>query len=153
VRQSYDHPSTISRLLSRFRVTWQISTRQRHRRQQKTTDHQDRCIVATSRLNRLMTAPKVANDLHRASGVRISDQSVRNTLVLYINLRAGRPLVAAHLSHRQHQMHVAWATTRVRWTQRQWDTVLFSCGFCRWMHPFLERTFYVTTGGGGGIVS
>jgi hypothetical protein len=40
VRQFNVHPSTTSRLLSRFRVTWQVSARQRHRRQLKTTVRQ-----------------------------------------------------------------------------------------------------------------
>ena len=124
-RQFNVHPSTIIRLLSRFRVTGQVSDRQRHGRPRKTTVRQDRFIVTTSRRNRFMSAPKVANELHRASGVRMSAQSVRNRLRT-ANLRARRPLVAVPLTQRHRQTRVAWATTHLRWTRRQWNTVLFT---------------------------
>jgi IS30 family transposase len=60
VQQFNIHPSTISQLLSRSQVTWQVSARQRHRHQLKTTVRQDRFIVTTLRRNLFMLAPKVA---------------------------------------------------------------------------------------------
>jgi hypothetical protein len=109
VRQSNVHTSPISRLLSSFRVAWKVSAHQCHRRRLKITVHQDRLIVATLRLNRFIPAPKVANELHWASGARISDQSVRNRLIRNVNLHAWRHLVAIHLTQRHRQTHAAWA--------------------------------------------
>ena len=73
VQQFNVHPSTINQLLSRFRVTRQVNARRRRRRQLKTAVRQDRCIVTTSRRNRLVSACKVANELHLTFGVRRID--------------------------------------------------------------------------------
>jgi hypothetical protein len=62
-RQFNVHPSTISRLLSSFRLTWQVSARQRHRRKQKTMVRQDLFIVTTSKRKHFMSAPKVATNV------------------------------------------------------------------------------------------
>jgi hypothetical protein len=72
-----------------------------------------------------MSAPKVANE----SAVRISDQSVKNRLLQDVNLRVRRSRVVVHLTHCHRQTHVAWATTRLPWTQRQWNAVLFTDEF------------------------
>jgi hypothetical protein len=48
-RQCNARPSNISRLLSRFRVTWQVSSCQRHRRQQKTMVRQYRFKILLQR--------------------------------------------------------------------------------------------------------
>jgi hypothetical protein len=53
-----------------------------------------------------MSATKVANELHRASRVRICDQSKRNRLLRNVNLRARRPLAVVHLTQRHRQTHV-----------------------------------------------
>jgi hypothetical protein len=62
-----------------------------------------------------------------------------------------------HLTQRHRQMHVAWTTIRLRWTQRQWNAVLFTDEFCfhlafvdgctcvwsgqiEWFHPKLHST-------------
>jgi hypothetical protein len=102
---------------------------QRHRRQLKRTVCQDRFIVTTLKRNRFMSAPKVANELNRACGVRISDQSVRNKLLQNINLHARKPVVAVHLTQHHRQTHVTWATTLLRWTLGEWNTVLFTDEF------------------------
>jgi AraC-like DNA-binding protein len=48
-RQFNVHPSTFSRLLNSFQVTRQVNTRQRHRRQLKTTIRKDHFNVTTLR--------------------------------------------------------------------------------------------------------
>jgi hypothetical protein len=95
VQQFNVHPSTINRLLSRFRVTRQVSA---HRRQLTTAVRRDSCIVTTLRRNRLVSASKVASELHPTSGVWISDQGVKNRLLRDVNLRVRRPRVAVHLT-------------------------------------------------------
>jgi hypothetical protein len=63
-RQFNAHLLTFSRLLNRFRVTRQVNTRQRYRRQLKTTVYQNHFIFTTWRRNSFMSATKVANELH-----------------------------------------------------------------------------------------
>jgi transposase len=115
VQQFNVHPSTINQRLSRFRVTRQVNARRRRRRQLKTEVRQDRCIVTTSRRNRLVSACKVVNELHLPFGVRRIDQSIKNRLLQVVNIRVRRPRVAVHLTQRHRQTHVAWATTRQHW--------------------------------------
>jgi DNA-binding IclR family transcriptional regulator len=77
VQQLNANPSTINQLLSIFRVKRLVNARQRRRRQLKTAVCQECCILTTSRRNRLVSASKVANELHPTSGVKIGDQSVK----------------------------------------------------------------------------
>jgi hypothetical protein len=39
------------------------------------------------------------------------------------------PLVAVPLTQRHRQTHAVWAITHLHWTQRQWNTVLFTVNF------------------------
>lgn len=119
------HPSTICRLLNRFRTTGNVSDRQRSGRPRKTTVRQDRFIVTTSRRNRFMAAPRVAEELHRATEVRLCGQSERNRL-RSANLQNRRPLTAVSLTQRHRQTRIAWANTHRRWIQSQWNEVLFT---------------------------
>jgi hypothetical protein len=104
------HPSTINRLL--------VSTRRRHRPHLKTTVLGDRRIVTTSRRNRFVSAFKAASELHPTSGVRKSEQSLKNRLLWDVNLPAQMLRVLAHLNNFDREMNVAWATTRLHWTLR-----------------------------------
>jgi hypothetical protein len=54
VRQFNVHPFAIRLLLSCFRVAWQVSDYQRHRRPRKTTIRSDQFILTTLRSNRFM---------------------------------------------------------------------------------------------------
>jgi hypothetical protein len=50
-------------------------------------------------------------------------------LLQNVNLRARIPLVAVHFTQRHRQTHVTLVTTRLRWTHRQWNTVLYTDKF------------------------
>jgi hypothetical protein len=77
VQQFNVNTSTINRLLSRFRVTRQVSALRRRWCQLKTAFHLNCCIVKTSRRNCFVSVSKAANELHPTSGVGKSDQSVK----------------------------------------------------------------------------
>jgi transposase len=117
------HPPTICRLWNRFRTTGDVSDRQRSGRPRKTTVRLDRFLVMTSRCNRFMAATKVAEELRRATGVRLCGQSVRNRL-RSVNLRAQRPLTAIPLTQRHRQSRMG--QHHRHWIQRQWNEVLFT---------------------------
>jgi hypothetical protein len=72
-----------------------------------------------------MAAPQIAEELRRATGVRLCGQSVRNRL-RSANLRARRPLTAVPLTQRHRQSRLAWANAHHHWIQRQWNEVLFT---------------------------
>jgi hypothetical protein len=72
-------------------------------------------IVVVCFIKKIPTAAKFLAYQTPLSGMRISDQSVRNMLLR--NLPHRRPLVEVHLAQRR-QTHVTWANTRLCWTQR-----------------------------------
>lgn len=119
------HPSTVSRLKTRYQATGYVSDRPRSGRPKKTSQRKGRFIVVTSRRNRFMSAPKIARQLRNATGVRISGQTVRNRL-RSVGLKGMRPVVSVPLTQRHRRLRVQWATLHQRWIQRHWNEVLFT---------------------------
>ena len=74
------HERTIHRLKTKFNQTGSVSDRPRSGRPRKTTGRQDRYIVTSSRRNRFMSRRRLADRLLRATGTRISVQTVQNRL-------------------------------------------------------------------------
>ena len=72
--------STISRLKGRFNETGRVQDRPRSGRPKKTSADDDRNIVVTSRRNRFMSAPKLTEQFHTTSGIRVSTETIRNRL-------------------------------------------------------------------------
>jgi transposase len=90
-------PSVIQRLWNRFRETGQYVRRAGQGRNRKTTQNQDRFLVLFSLRKRTATARDLLNDLRRAHGIEISDQTVRNRLK-EANLKPRRPVRASRLT-------------------------------------------------------
>jgi transposase len=82
--------SVIQRLWNRFRETGQYVRRAGQGRNRKTTQNQDRFLVLSSLRKRTATARDLLNDLRRAHGIEIYDQTVRNRLK-EANLKPRRP--------------------------------------------------------------
>ena len=72
--------SVISRLLARFQQTNSVKQRQKTGRPRKTTVHQDRQIVLLAKRNRMSSAVSLNRDVRTATDVRMSVQTVRNSL-------------------------------------------------------------------------
>lgn len=103
------HPFTICWLLNWFRTTWHVSNCQRSERPRQTTVRQNCFTVTTSRHNRFVAVSKVADELRRASGLRLCGQSVKKKTQLGLaNLRARKPLTTVPLTHRHRQSRLAW---------------------------------------------
>ena len=71
---------TIHRLKSRYNQTGNVTDLPRTDRPRKTTEHQDRYIVTSSRRNRFLSRDKLRNRLQQATDVRVSNQTVQNRL-------------------------------------------------------------------------
>lgn len=74
-----------------------------------------------------MVAPKVADELSRASGVRLCGHNVRNR-PSSANIGTWRLITAVPPTQCHRQSRIVWTNTRHRWIQRWWNEVLFTDG-------------------------
>ena len=128
-RQIGVHHSTVSRLRSRYEAVGSLKDRCRTSRPQKTSAEEDPYIVMTSHRTHFMSARKVANQLRATTRTRVSAQTIRQRLYQG-RLRARRPYVGVPLTRRHRQDRVNWARNHRRWTQRQWNNILFTDESC-----------------------
>ena len=107
--------STISHLWTKYRLTGTVIDRPRSGRPRKTLAREDRYIIITSRRNRFMTSGTMATRLRVTTGVRITDQTVRNWLRA-ARLRGCRPYMGVLLTLRHGIDKVNWVRAHQRWT-------------------------------------
>ena len=74
------HRTTIWRLTQRFRTTGTVKDRPRSGRPKRLTPREERYIRITSGRDHFLPATRIVDRVRRATGVRISSQSVRNKL-------------------------------------------------------------------------
>jgi transposase len=117
-------PSVIQRLWNRFRETGQYVRRTGQGRNRKTTQNQDRFLVLSSLPKRTATARDLLNDLRRAHGIEISDQTVRSRLK-EANLKQRRPVRAPRLTQHHKAARMRFALDHRDWQLRHWTPVLF----------------------------
>ena len=99
--------STKSRLWTKYRLTGTVIDRPRSGRPRRTTAREDRYIIMTSRRNRFMTSGTTATRLRVTTGVRITDQTVRNRLRA-ARLRGRRSYMGVPLTLRHRIARVNW---------------------------------------------
>ena len=117
--------STISRLLQRFNATNTVSDRPRSGRPRSTTRRQDIFVRTSCLRNRRMSARGLQCELRRATGVNISDQTIRNRL-RDVNIRSRRQAVRIPLTPRHRRLRLAWCRQHLRWNRHEWSRVLFT---------------------------
>lgn len=116
--------SVISRLICRHRETGTTSRRAGSGSSRITTPRQDRCLVIQARRQPFETARQLQQHLHNATGVLISDQTVRNRL-LEFGLTSYRPLRSPARTPAHRRQRLDWANHRLT-EVTSWEHVLFT---------------------------
>ena len=99
--------STMSRLLQRFNATQSVNDRRHSGRPRTTTRQQDNYIHNITLRNRRITARALQRQLRTATGVNISDQTVRNRLRAG-KLKSRRPAVRTTLTQCHRRARRDW---------------------------------------------
>lgn len=117
--------TTITRLVTRYRLHGNVNDLPRSGRPRVTTPRQDRRIRTLHLRNRFQSATDTAAITPGRTNNRISAQTVRNRLAER-NIRCRRPYVGQVLTRRHRRARLDWERHHGRWTRNQWNTVLFS---------------------------
>ena len=115
--------SVISRVLSRFRDTDLVTRRPGSGSNRKSTPRQDRHIIIQARRTPFATARHIQQDLQNATGLLVSDQTIRNRL-WEEGLTSYRPLRRLTLEPIHRRQGLAWVNQRIEGTL--WGNVLFT---------------------------
>ncbi|GBN79299.1 hypothetical protein AVEN_144707-1 [Araneus ventricosus] len=98
-----------------------------------------------ARRNSSMNATLLQLHLQRATGTRVSTQTVRNRLH-HVGLYARRPMVCVSLTAGHRAARRMWAQEHLRWGRAEWRNMLFTdeSRFCvqpdtRWINIWRER--------------
>jgi transposase len=110
------HRTIIFRIAQRFRTTGTAKDRPR-----RLTPREERYIRTTAGHGHFLIATRIVDRVRRATGVRISAESVRNQLKA-CRFKSIRPHTSMELTvHHKIQRHI-WTNLQLR---RNWRTVLF----------------------------
>jgi transposase len=117
--------SVIWRLWRRFQNTGSVTRLPGQGRHRATTLLDDRFLRLQALRKRTNTARTLQNDLLRARGVQISDQTVRNRL-REAGLRSRRPAKVMRLTRNQRQARMHFAQEHHNWQIRHWRRIMFT---------------------------
>ena len=117
--------SVISRAWTRYQMTGSVQHRHGGGRPRSTNPAQDRYLVVSASRNRHSNARKLQDELQRASGVHVSDQTVRNRLH-DAGMRARRPAIRIPLSVNHRRARREWCQEHLAWDEEDWESVLFT---------------------------
>ena len=116
---------TITQLIQWYNDTCSVKDRQRPGRQRVTLVRQDRQIVITHLRDRFRTATQTARDTKGVFNRRVSASTVIRRL-RQAGLWTHTPFRGNVLTPNRRRNWLDWCRRHFRWTQRDWQTVLFS---------------------------
>lgn len=109
----------------RYQETGSVARRRGTGRARATTAQEDRYIRLTARRQRKITARALQNQLRQSTGMRVSDQTIRNRLhedgQRYRTRAVRLKLTSAHRAER-----LRFAHDHSNWSMDNWKTVLFT---------------------------
>ena len=115
-------PSTISILFNRFNDTNSMCDSARSGYTRVTTQLTSRQLHKNSQLrNRTLYAHTLTHELRTITGVKVSDQTIRNRLCTR-NLRPRRPVVRISRNRHHKRIRLYRCQHHLRWTAGQWQT-------------------------------
>ena len=116
---------TIMKLARRHEDTGSVCDRPRPGRERVTSVRTDRQIVLTHLRYRFRAATQTARETPGIRNDRISASTVRRRLK-HVDMRARYAYRGNVLTPERRRNRVNWCTLHQRWTQRQWNGVLFT---------------------------
>lgn len=117
-------PSVVNRALTRFQQTGSARRRPGSGSERKTNQRQDRYIRIQTRMNPFRSAVWLQTQLRAATGVRVSDQTIRNRL-REMNLHSCRPVRRPKLTNANRMARRAWVNQRLA-ENFQWEHGLYT---------------------------
>ena len=118
-------PKCDKQSMNRFQTSAAATRRHAGGRQRATTPREDRCIVLQVRRHPFVNAIALRNGLRNAVVVNIYTQTVR-TCLRQSRLRSRRACICIPLTRLHKQSRLNWAQDQVKWTDNDWDPVLFT---------------------------
>ncbi|GBM22605.1 hypothetical protein AVEN_182203-1 [Araneus ventricosus] len=106
--------SVIFRLWNRFSKAGNVRRRSGQGRTRATAQNEDRYLTLTARRNRSMNATLLQQHLQRATGTRVSTQTVQVRLH-HVGLYACRPMVCVSLTASHLAARSRWGQEHIRW--------------------------------------
>ncbi|GBM64009.1 hypothetical protein AVEN_220234-1 [Araneus ventricosus] len=110
-----------SRIWNLFLETGNARRRSEQGRTRATTQNEDRYLTLTARRN----ATLLQQHLQRATGTRVSTQTVRNRLY-HVGLHARRPMVCVSITAGHRAACRRWAQEHLKWGRTEWSNMLFT---------------------------
>ena len=118
-------PSVINHARNQYQQDGLYSRRPGQGRSRITTPQQDRYLWILARRNRRSTARSLAAGFHRGTGVRLSNQTVRNR-VHEDGMHARRPATGPILTEGHRRARLDFARNHQDWQVGDWAPVLFT---------------------------
>lgn len=117
--------TAIQNLWNRYQETGSVSRRRGSGRVRATTAQEDRYVRLCARRDRNVTARVLQNQLRRATGTIISDQTIRNRLH-EDEQHSRRPVLRTKLTGRHRANRLRFARQHAEWGTEEWCKVLFT---------------------------
>ena len=115
----------VSKVWRKYRETENVNDRPRSGRPHMTTPMQDRYLQLSARRHPTSTARHIGYDFIQATGMRISDQTVRRRLH-QSSLHSRGPMRSFALNQRNRGNRRNWALAHQHWTITEWRNVIFA---------------------------